>query len=74
MAEAREELIVGGVGRTPPAFVLVVLIELVGARDIEWCDTHQTIGNNCPRVRSPEVGGADEGIDFIDESLWCLRP
>ena len=74
MTEASEELIVGGIGRAPPSFVLVVLIELIRARDIEWSDAHQPVGYDCSWVGRPKVGGSDEGIDFIDESLRCLRP
>ena len=74
MAESREELVVGGVGSTPPALVLIELIQLGGARYIEWRDTHQAIRDDGSRVSRTEVRGPDEGIDFIDESLGALRP
>ena len=69
MAEAREELVVSGVGCTPPALVLIELIQLGGARYIEWRDAHQAIGYDGSRVSRTEVRGPDEGIDFIMSRL-----
>lgn len=72
MAKAREELIVGTVWGTPPASILVVLIELRGAHDIEWSDTHQSIGDDGSRIGRTEVARANEGIYLIDKSLPIL--
>ena len=72
MTKAREELIICAVWRTPPACILIVFIQFGRSHYVEWCDTHQTIRHDCPRVGCPEVTRPNEGIDLINQSFRLL--
>ena len=68
--EASEEFVMVLVGRRPPPRVLVVAVR-VGAHDVERNNRHHAVRGDGSRVRSPEIGRADEGVDPIDR---LLRP
>ena len=65
VGESGEIYILGGVRASPPAFVLVVLVE-VAAHHVEGRGAHQSVGTDGTGIGGAEVGGADKGIDIID--------
>ena len=68
MAEAREVLVVRRIGRTPPAGILVILVQLSSAHHIEGGDAHEPVRYDSTGIGGPEVARPDEGVDFIDQS------
>ena len=53
------------IGASPPAFVLVVLVE-VAAHHVEGRGAHQSVGTDGTGIGGAEVGGTDKGVDIIN--------
>ena len=68
VGESGEIDILGGVGASPPALVLVVLVE-VAAHHVEGRGAHQAVGTDGTGVGRAEIGCTDERIDIVNGHL-----